>query len=235
MRKRFKVHEYSEVLFEPTSVKVALVNLESQETGKINFVVPIDSQIAGRVKYFVDNNIKDYLETGLYGYRDLVNLLDFKIGDELTGFQGLPDVYFHKSLFPASHLNGVKSSESLSSVEFLSDLIDKHLEEIVNKKLLVLAPLQYYSQVDLDRLLLKLIDYGFLKIRVNEELKDLEKAFKIVLHKTDFIEVLIDEFFLEWDLDSIGRLNDSLRTAMEFGNNKILVVDDDSKRILITH
>ena len=49
MRKRFKVHEYSEVIFEHTSVKVALVNLESQETGKINFVVPIYSQIAGRV------------------------------------------------------------------------------------------------------------------------------------------------------------------------------------------
>lgn len=235
MRKRFKVHEYLEQVFDLTGHVISVVALDSQETGKINFAVPSDSQIAGRAKNFVANNNKDFLETGLYGYRDLVNLMDFKFGDELKGFPGLPIFYYHKSLFSPSELDTTKSSESLPSVESLSDLIDKNLEEIVNKKLIVLAPLQCNSQADLDLLLSKLYEYGFLKIRMNGELQDLEKSFKIYYHEKDIIEVLIDEFILEWNLDSIGRLNDSLRTAMEFGDNRLLVIDIASKRTLITN
>lgn len=235
MRKRFKVHEYSEVLFEPTNVKVALVAVESQQTGRINLAVPIDSQIGGRAKYFVDNDIKDYFETGLYGYRDLVNLLDFKFGDEFTGLQGLKDVYYHKLLFPKTDSDTGNSSDSFRTVEYLSDLIDQYLEEIVNKKIVVLAPVQFDSPAELELLLSKLYAYGFVKIRINGDFKELEIDFKWNDNEEVLVEVVIDEFSLEWNLESIARLNDSLRVAMEFGDNRLLVIDADIKEVLILH
>jgi hypothetical protein len=235
MRKRFKVYEYSEQVFYLTGHVISVVALDSQETGKINFAVPSDSQIAGRAKNFVANNNKDFLETGLFGYRDLVNLMDFKFGDELKGFPGLPNFYYHKSLFPPSDFNAVKSSQIVPGVELLSDLIDKYLEEIINKELLILAPMQCSSQADLHLVLSKLYGYGFLKIRVNGEIQDLEKSFKIYYHEKDIIEVVIDEFLLEWNLESVGRFNDSLRIAMEFGNNNLFIVDFSTKKVLLAY
>ena len=55
---------------------ILLVTVENSIFGIMKLIVPYDSQIANRVKYYVDNGIREYLEEGLH-QKYLIRIADF--------------------------------------------------------------------------------------------------------------------------------------------------------------
>lgn len=126
MEKKFIAHSYMETTLEQTDEKVLVVTLESRETGTARFVVPIDSQISNRVKYFVDNGIKDFLETDLTGNKNLIDVNDFSKHNQRNRFGESESVYFHKSF------NDKQSAKKILSIQSIINL-EKAFENTISK------------------------------------------------------------------------------------------------------
>jgi hypothetical protein len=117
MIKKFIAHSYLETTMEQTDEKILVATLQSLETGTIRFVVPIDSQIAKRVKFYVNNGIKDYLEKDLVGDYDLINLNDFTLSSQRNRDNQIESIYFHNSISTRPSSNKIICKESLSLLE----------------------------------------------------------------------------------------------------------------------
>lgn len=89
---------FDETTGEPTSI---LAKLHNSEIGPNYFVIPAESQLAMRVKYYVINGNKNYLEDGLVGLKDgkLVHLEDFIERDvNLSASGSVVKAFVHNSL-----------------------------------------------------------------------------------------------------------------------------------------
>ena len=63
---------------------------------------------------------------------------------------------------------------------------------------------------------------GFVRVRVNGEIKEIERGMKLDRYKTHDIEIVIDRLVIN---DSSGkRLMESIRTAMYHGDETLMVV-----------
>lgn len=106
-----------ETTIEQTNEKVLVVTLESTETGKRRFVVPINSQVSMRVKYYVDNGIKDYLESDLLGEYDLIDLNNFNIRYQKNRNGETEQIYFHNCFNTKLSSNKLISQKSIIRLE----------------------------------------------------------------------------------------------------------------------
>lgn len=71
---KYKAVEYREG--DMNNHHIVVVTVKNSAIGTIKLIVPYSSQIANRVKYYVDNGITDYLEDGLT-QEYLINIADF--------------------------------------------------------------------------------------------------------------------------------------------------------------
>lgn len=71
---KYKAVEYIEG--DMNNHHIVIVTVKNYALGTIKFIVPYNSQIANRVKYYVDNGIRDFLEDGLT-QEYLININDF--------------------------------------------------------------------------------------------------------------------------------------------------------------
>ena len=99
---KYRVSEYTELFNESTGLPASiLAKLHNSEIGPKYFVIPANSQLAMRIKYYVTNGNKNYLEDGLVGLKDekLVNLEDYIEGDvNLSASRSTVSAFIHKSL-----------------------------------------------------------------------------------------------------------------------------------------
>ena len=135
MRKKFTAHKYLETTLEQTDEKILVVTLESVETGRKRFAVPLNSQIAMRVKYYITNGINDYLETDLLGESDLVNLTEFNLMQQHNRFGELEDIYFHKSLSATVSSTKILSESTILKLEHIFDTLT-NISQIENSRIL---------------------------------------------------------------------------------------------------
>ncbi len=73
---KFIAHSFIELTIGSQNTKVILATLENQKLGIRKFVVPDNKQIANRIKFFVINGNRGYLEDGLI-QKKLIVLNDF--------------------------------------------------------------------------------------------------------------------------------------------------------------
>ncbi len=100
-----------------------------------------------------------------------------------------------------------------------------------HKNIILLAPLVYGRKGHYNELFNQLLKKGYTKCRIDGKIKDLNTHLKLDRYKTHNIELLIDT--LEINLDTIERLKTSLSTALKQGENKIMVLDDESKQAVL--
>lgn len=105
----------------------------------------------------------------------------------------------------------------------VSQIIDLIIEKYSEKKLILLAPIVQGRKGHYQDLFNQIQKQGFLKVRINGEIKGISKGMKLDRYKTHDIEIVIDQLVVN-EKDR-KRIFDSVNLAMKHGNGSIMVFD----------
>ncbi len=101
-------------------------------------------------------------------------------------------------------------------------------QEFDGKKINILAPVIRSRKGHYRELFEQIAKQGFLKVRVNGTIKDLEYGMKVDRYKTHDIEIVIDRVAVKKDEDTDKRLTESIKVAMHHGDDILMVIEQDS-------
>src|SRR5690554_2641387 len=118
------------------------------------------------------------------------------------------------------------------SDEQIKELI---LKDFTNKKITILSPVVRSRKGHYRELFEQIAKQGFLKVRVDGEVRDIVGGMKVDRYKTHDIEIVIDRLKIPattTDVESQNaldkRLSDTIGIAMYHGDDVLLVLDNDS-------
>jgi len=103
------------------------------------------------------------------------------------------------------------------------DHISRHFQ---NKRIIVLAPLVRSRKGHYRELFEKVRKQGYLKVRVDGDIMDIEPRMQVDRYKIHDIELVVDR--LAVDHRTGDRLRESLQTALRMGNDNLLLIDHDT-------
>jgi excinuclease ABC subunit A len=104
-------------------------------------------------------------------------------------------------------------------------IIDLILQDFDTLKVNVLAPIIKSRKGHYRELFEQISKQGFVKVRIDGEIRDIEKGMRLDRYKTHDIEIVIDRLVV--DNDSTKRLQESIKTAMYHGDDTILIFDTE--------
>ena len=100
------------------------------------------------------------------------------------------------------------------------------------KRISILAPLFKSFNGDLKKVSTDLDDLGFLKVRLNGKMMDIDKmhSIKVIPNFLYDIDVVVDRLLLDADVKTMARFIESLQAALKYGDgsNVILFLDQDT-------
>ncbi|WPR70629.1 excinuclease ABC subunit UvrA [Flavobacterium sp. NG2] len=114
------------------------------------------------------------------------------------------------------------------SDEQIKDLI---VNDFTNKRINILAPVIKARKGHYSELFQQIAKQGFLKVRVNGEIRDITPGMKLDRYKTHDIEIVVDRMAIDTTPDTAKRLGESINTAMHHGENVLMVLDQDSNEV----
>ncbi len=103
-------------------------------------------------------------------------------------------------------------------------IVDNILQEPEDTKIQILAPLVRDRKGEHQKIFEDLRSKGFVRVRVDGEVKNLESEIKLEKNFKHTIEVLVDRLKIRYDRDFEARLADSVETALELGEGLLTVV-----------
>ena len=109
--------------------------------------------------------------------------------------------------------------------EQIKDLI---LKDFNGKRIAVLAPLIKSRKGHYRELFEQISKQGFVRVRVDGEIKEIEKGMRLDRYKTHDIEVVIDRLVVNEAAEK--RLAETIKTALYSGNNIMMVIDVDNEK-----
>jgi len=104
-------------------------------------------------------------------------------------------------------------------------IIDLILRDFDTCKVNILAPVIKSRKGHYRELFEQISKQGFVKVRIDSEIRDIEKGMRLDRYKTHDIEIVIDRLVV--DNNSNKRLQESIKTAMYHGDDTILVLDTE--------
>ena len=110
------------------------------------------------------------------------------------------------------------------SDEQILELIGKDFNE---RRIMILAPIIKSRKGHYRELFQQISKQGFLRVRVDGKILEVEKGMKVDRYKTHDIEIVIDR--LQVNEASQKRMAESIRTAMHHGEDSLLVIDADAQ------
>ncbi|WP_408039190.1 excinuclease ABC subunit UvrA [Tenacibaculum amylolyticum] len=102
------------------------------------------------------------------------------------------------------------------------------LKDFEGKRIAVLAPLIKSRKGHYRELFEQISKQGFVRVRVDGEIREIEKGMKLDRYKTHDIEVVIDRLVINEDAEK--RLEETIKTALYTGNNILMVIDVDDEK-----
>jgi len=105
------------------------------------------------------------------------------------------------------------------------------LEDFNGKRINILAPVIRSRKGHYRELFEQIAKQGFLKVRVNGQIRDLEVGLKVDRYKTHDIEILIDRIAIDTENDTVKRLTESIKTAMYHGDDVMMVIEQESQEV----
>jgi len=105
------------------------------------------------------------------------------------------------------------------------------LEDFNGKRISILAPVVRSRKGHYRELFEQIAKQGFLKVRVNGQIRDLEFGMKVDRYKTHDIEIVIDRMAIDTEEDTDKRLSESIKTAMYHGEDVIMVIEQESQEV----
>ncbi|UOB17423.1 excinuclease ABC subunit UvrA [Abyssalbus ytuae] len=114
------------------------------------------------------------------------------------------------------------------SDEQIKDLIINDFNE---QRIIVLSPVIRSRKGHYRELFEQIAKQGFVKVRVDGEITDLEHGMKLDRYKTHDIEIVIDRLKVDDSEDTHKRLMETIKTAMYHGDDVLMVIEHDSNKV----
>jgi len=102
------------------------------------------------------------------------------------------------------------------------------LNDFKDKRIAVLAPVVKSRKGHYRELFEQISKQGFVKVRVDGEIREIEKGMRLDRYKMHDIEVVIDRLIV--NSSSEKRLVETIKTALYTGNNILMVIDVDDEK-----
>lgn len=117
-----------------------------------------------------------------------------------------------------SYISGEKMIQY--SDEQIQDIIQK---EYLSKKINILSPVVQSRKGHYRELFEYIAKQGFVKVRVDGKILDIEPGMKIDRYKNHDIEIVIDRLKVSLDQNDKKRLHESILTAMKYGEGTLII------------
>ncbi|MFH6603970.1 excinuclease ABC subunit UvrA [Maribacter algicola] len=120
---------------------------------------------------------------------------------------------------------------SFNTGEKMVSYNDEQIKELIkadyaDKKINVLAPVIKSRKGHYRELFEQIGKQGFVKVRIDGEIKDIVKGMKVDRYKTHDIEIVIDRLKIGASEELDKRLTETINTAMYSGNNVLMVLEE---------
>ncbi|OYQ44428.1 excinuclease ABC subunit A [Flavobacterium cyanobacteriorum] len=103
------------------------------------------------------------------------------------------------------------------------------MEKFNGRRITILAPIIRSRKGHYRELFEQISKQGFLKVRVDGEIRDIESGMKLDRYKVHDIETVIDRLAVDASEDTEKRLADSIRTAMYHGGDVMMVIEQETQ------
>ncbi len=125
---------------------------------------------------------------------------------------------------------------SYNTGEKMVSYTDSQIKELIldsfkGKKVNILAPVIRSRKGHYRELFEQIAKQGFIKVRTDGEIADIEKGMKLDRYKTHDIEIVVDRLKIEDKPDSDKRLEESIKTAMYHGEDTLMILDQETGNI----
>ena len=105
------------------------------------------------------------------------------------------------------------------------------LKDFNKQKIIILAPIIKSRKGHYRELFEQISKQGFIRVRVDGKIKEIEKGMRLDRYKTHDIEIIIDRLFI--DKNSEKRINESIKTAMYHGDETLMVINANEQESII--
>ncbi|WP_298420725.1 excinuclease ABC subunit UvrA [uncultured Kordia sp.] len=122
---------------------------------------------------------------------------------------------------------------SYNSGEKMISYSDEQIKKLIlsdfnGKRVNVLAPVIRSRKGHYRELFENIAKQGFVKVRVDGEILDIQKGMRLDRYKTHDIEIVIDRLVINDEVDNDKRLTETIKTAMYHGDDVLMVIDQDA-------
>ena len=107
-------------------------------------------------------------------------------------------------------------------------IISLILKDYDNKKTIILAPVVKSRKGHYRDLFEQISKQGFVKVRVDGEIRDIEKGMRLDRYKTHDIEIVIDRLLV--NKASTKRIEESIKTALYAGDNILMTIEHQGEK-----
>ncbi len=116
----------------------------------------------------------------------------------------------------------------------VEEMADKVMEYPIGTKLIILSPVVHGEKGTHKDLLETLQKDGYVRIRINGEMHDLDEEIKLDKNKKDNIDVVIDRIVLKEE--SKGRLSESIEVATKLSHGKVVIqiLGEEAKELVFS-
>ncbi len=109
-------------------------------------------------------------------------------------------------------------------------IVENIIKKFKGKRIVLLAPVVRGRKGHYRELFEQIRKQGYLKVRIDGEIKDLVPKMQVDRYKVHDIEIVIDRF--KTDADDIQRINQSVTQALRAGKDLIMVKENDKETII---
>ncbi|MEL1244489.1 excinuclease ABC subunit UvrA [Flavobacterium sp. DGU11] len=141
----------------------------------------------------------------------------------------ITEIYDFLRLLYARGADAYSYNTGEKMVSYTDDQIRELIVEKFNgKRITILAPIIRSRKGHYRELFEQISKQGFLKVRVDGEIKDIESGMKLDRYKNHDIETVIDRMAVDASPETDKRLSDSIKTAMYHGEDVLMVIEQES-------
>ncbi|AWH85948.1 excinuclease ABC subunit UvrA [Flavobacterium album] len=141
----------------------------------------------------------------------------------------ITEIYDFLRLLYARGADAYSYNTGEKMVSYTDDQIRELIvEKFDGKRITILAPIIRSRKGHYRELFEQISKQGFLKVRVDGEIKDIESGMKLDRYKTHDIETVIDRMAVDTSAETDTRLANSIKTAMYHGEDVMMVIEQES-------
>ena len=125
---------------------------------------------------------------------------------------------------------------SYNSGELMVSYSDQQIKELIlhnfnGKRINILAPVVRSRKGHYRELFEQIAKQGFLKVRIDGTIRDLDVGMKVDRYKTHDIEIVIDRMAIDTTEETDKRLTESIKTAMYQAEDIMMIIEQESQEI----